>query len=288
MVFPELVLSGVAAGAVYGLVALGLVVVHSASNVVNFAQGSFAAVAVYVFIGVPTQLPLAIQIVLAVLAAGAVAGLVQVTVVSWASRFGPMNPVLATVAVVMIIDALIRQIWGARTLSFPHFLPEDVIMIGSLSVSVLRLSVIGVVIVTAVVFWLVMTKTSVGLVIRGTANNPRAAKLMGISPARISLTVWIVGGLLAGIAGILLGHLVTPRPEMGLSIVIMAFAGAVVGGFHSPIGALVGAVLLGVTESLSAYYIGSLFQDAVPLILLVLFLTFRPSGLLGGTAARAV
>lgn len=287
MVLPELLLGGVAAGAVYGLVALGLVVVHSSSNVVNFAQGSLSAIAAYVFIS-GSGMPLALAMVLAVATAAAVSGLMQATFVSWADRFGSMNALLVTIALLLVADSAIREIWGSRTLTFPRFLPETSFSIGSINVSHLDLTVIGVVLVTAVGFWLVMQRTSAGLVIRGTADNPRAATLMGISPKRVSLLVWIVGGALAGIAGLLLGHLITPRPEMGLAIVVKAFAGAVIGGFASPFGALAGAVLLGVTEALTAYYIGSLFQDAVPLVLIVLFLAFRPQGLVGGAAHRAV
>jgi branched-chain amino acid transport system permease protein len=287
VVLPELLLGGIAAGAVYGLVALGLVVVHSSSNVVNFAQGSLSAIAAYVFIA-GSGMPLALAMVLAVAAAAAVSGLMQATFVSWADRFGSMNALLVTIALLLVADSAIREIWGSRTLTFPRFLPDTSFAMGSVNVSLLDLTVIGVVLVTAVGFWLVMQRTSAGLVIRGTADNPRAATLMGISPKRVSLLVWIVGGALAGIAGLLLGHLITPRPEMGLAIVVKAFAGAVIGGFASPFGALTGAVLLGVTEALTAYYIGSLFQDAVPLVLIVLFLVFRPQGLVGGAAHRAV
>lgn len=287
MVLPELLLGGVAAGAVYGLVALGLVVVHSSSNVVNFSQGSLSAVAAYVFIAA-SGMPLVPAILLAVLVAAAVAGVMQATFVSWAHRFGSMNALLVTIALLLVADSLIREVWGSRTLTFPRFLPDRSFSVGSVNVSLLDLTVIGVVVVTAVAFWLVMQRTSAGLVIRGTADNPKAASLMGISPKKVSLMVWIVGGALAGIAGLLLGHLVTPRPEMGLAIVVKAFAGAVIGGFASPLAALAGAVLLGVTEALTAYYIGSLFQDAVPLVLIVLFLALRPQGLTRGAVQRAV
>ncbi|TQM69635.1 amino acid/amide ABC transporter membrane protein 1 (HAAT family) [Actinomadura hallensis] len=287
MVLPELLVGGVAAGAVYGLVALGLVVVHSSSNVVNFSQGSLSAIAAYVF-AAASGLPLLPAMALAVLVAAAVAGLMQATFVSWSGRFGPMNALLVTIALLLVADSMIREIWGSRTPTFPRFLPDESFSAASVNISVLDLAVIGVVIVTAVLFWLVMQRTSVGLVIRGTADNPRAASLMGISPRKVSLMVWIVGGALAGIAGLLLGHLVTPRPEMGLAIVVKAFAGAVIGGFASPLGAIAGSVLLGVTEALTAYYIGSLFQDAVPLVLIVLFLAFRPQGLVGAAVHRAV
>jgi branched-chain amino acid transport system permease protein len=281
MVLPELVLGGVAAGAVYGLVALGLVIIHSATNVVNFAQGSLSALAAYVFISA-ADLPTPVAVVLAVAAGAAVAALLQVTVVSWAQRFGSMHALLVTIAMLLVADWAIRRIWGSRTLTFPRFLPDRTIHVGSLSLSVLDLAVIGVVVVAAGVFWAVMNHTSAGLVIRGAADNPQAARLTGINPEKVALMVWVAGGALAGIAGLLLGHLVTPRPEMGLAIVVKAFAGAVIGGFASPLGAILGAVLLGVTEALAAFYIGSLFQDAVPLVLIVLFLAFRPSGLLGG------
>lgn len=287
MILPELLLAGIAAGAVYGLVALGLVVIHSSSNVVNFAQGSLLAVAVYVFIAT-SHLPLVLSMVISVVVAALVAGLMQATVVSWAGRFGVMHAVLVTIAVLLVADSMIREIWGVRTLTFPRFLPDTTFSAGSMTLSVLDMAVIGVVVVTATVFWLIMTRTSVGLVIRGTADNARAATFMGISPRKVSFVVWVVGGALAGIAGLLLGHLVTPRPEMGLTVVVKAFAGAVVGGFYSPIGALAGSVLLGVAEALSAYYIGSLFQDAVPLVFIVIFLTLRPQGLFRGVAQRAI
>lgn len=288
MIVLELIVGGIAAGAVYGLIALGLVVIHSSSNIVNFAQGSIAAIAAYVFIGAPSQMPLIAKILLVIVVAAVIAVLIQVTVVTWASRFEPMNAVLATVALLLITDSVIRYIWGPTTLTFPRFLPSHKVSVGPLDISVLSLTVIGVVVVTAALFWAVMQYTSVGLIIRGTADNPKAARLMGISPAKVAIAVWIVGGVLAAIAGLLLGHLVTLRPEMGLNVLIKAFAGAVVGGFHSPLGALSGAVLLGITEALTAYYIGSLFQDAIPLLLLILVLTLKPSGLFATQSKRAV
>ena len=285
----ELLVAGISIGAVYGIVALGLVVIHSATNIVNFAQGSIAAIAAYVYIGSHRpETPLALLILAAIVTGAVVSALVQVTIVTWAERIGEMNAVMATVALLLVTDGVIREIWGPTTLQFPRFLPEGIIPVGSVQVSRVYLSVFGVVVLAALLFWLLMRFTEIGLVIRGAADNPEASRLMGIEPRRVAATVWAVGGILAAIAGLMIGHLVAPRPEMALGILVKAFAGAVVGGFASPIGALIGAILLGVAEVASGYYIGSLFQDAIPLVLLVLFLVVRPSGLAGTPIQRAV
>lgn len=285
----ELIVAGVSIGAVYGIVALGLVVIHSATNIVNFAQGSIAAIGAYVYIGsFRPETPLVLLLMIALLVGAVTSALVQLTIVTWAERIGEMNAVMSTVALLLVTDGMIREIWGPTTLRFPRFLPEGVWTIGRVNVSIIYVSVLAVVLVAALIFWLLIRYTEVGLVIRGAADNPEASRLMGIEPRRVAVTVWAVGGLLAAVAGLMIGHLVAPRPEMALGILVKAFAGAVVGGFASPIGALVGAVLLGVAEVASGFYVGSLFQDAIPLVLLVVFLSFRPSGLAGRPIRRVV
>ncbi len=289
MILFDILIAGVSAGAVYGLVALGLVLTHSATNVVNFAQGSLAAVAVFVFISANDgRLPLPIAIAAALACAMALAALIHLLVIRWAQRLSEMNAVLATVALLLIFDGVIRQIWGTVTLSFPRFLPEGSLTLAGVSLSKIHLTVAAVAFATAAVLWAVIRFTRVGLVIRGAADNAEAARLMGFSPHRIAVVVWIIGGLLAAIAGLLLGHLLAPRPEMALGVLVKGFTGAVIGGFVSPMAALMGALTLGIAEGLTSYYVGSLVQDAVPLALLVLVLTLRPTGLARTTKTRSI
>lgn len=288
MDFWSVALPGLSAGAVYGLLAVGLVAVYTATRVINFFQGLLAALAVYVFValdgsGVSVALAVTITIVLIALVSGGA----QALVVARAEKHGELNAVLATVALMVIGAAAIRLIWGPRAPVFHEFLPSDSFEFAGSRVNTMHVIVVAVALAAAGLFAALMRYTSLGLRIRGAADNPVASQLGGSRPGVIAFSVWIASGALAAISGLLVGHLLSPSPEMAMGVLIKGFTAAAIGGFASPGLALTGALALGGIEGFVAYYLGTAVQDAVPLIVLLALLIVRPSGLARAKVVRA-
>jgi len=279
------VVGGITIGAVYALVGMGFVVIYVATKSLNFALGQVMMISallglfLHVSMGVPYALTFAIVVV-----AGGCIGLVIEQITYRPLRNAPATTIiLATAACGTIIQSIV-QIWDGQLLAyFPAAVSATPIKvhlgIALLFIAPSQIFIVGVLIFIAALLWFLIQGTKFGLATRAVAENRQAASLMGINTTAISVLAWVLGGVFAGLAGLLVAPLVLVTPSMGM-LANMAFVGAVLGGFESVAAAAAGGVVLGIVETLlGTYAVGSQYADVVVFGLFVAVLLFRPTGL---------
>jgi branched-chain amino acid transport system permease protein len=288
-VLGQLLVSSLTLGSIYALAALGFAIIYRATDVVNFAQGELmmlgAMIALVLFRDM--HLPYALVILLSVAMCMAIAfGIEQIA-------FRPLlgaphiTVLLATVAVGQIIRSGVRAFHGDDLGIFPPVVDMEPITMMGIRFTALNLLVLASTSVTLVLFVLLFNRTRMGWAMRATAQNPRAAAIVGIDVPGVFSRTWVIAGGMAAIAGILLAPLIIVTPDMGV-IANKGFVAAIIGGFSSLPGAVVGGLLLGLVENLIGVYVTSAFKDVLVFVLLIIFLLVRPLGLFGRkTLSRA-
>ncbi len=280
--FIQYVITGLAVGSVYAIVALGFSLVFKATGVFNFAQGALMMFGAFIAWTATARWGLA-------LVPGIAVTLVLSAALGVAIHFVVIRPlmggtlltlVMATIALSLIITAMASIIWGSQQRLFPSPIPDHVLHLGGLRISTLDLIVIGVSGACMVVFGLFFRFTTLGLHMRATAENSEAAVLSGVNSTRVFVVTFAVAVMLASVGGILLANISLVSLSLG-DIGLLAFPAVVVGGLTSIPGAVVGGLLIGVIEQLSAAYISIESQDVIVYTLLLVVLLVRPWGLFG-------
>lgn len=288
--FLQLFVSGLALGAVYALVALGFVVIYRASQVFNFAQGEFLAFGAFMMVALKSAgLPWGLALAGSLIAAGLLGAVVERVVLR------PMvgRPVFVTIILTIFVGSLIRValvlIWGADPRGMPT--PWDTtaaVDVGGASLLYNSLASVGSAALALGVFFLVIRRTKLGVAMRATAADQEVALALGIPVGRIFGATWFMAGAFAALAGICLAMF--PRQvDSNLGFVALrAFPAVIVGGLDSAAGTVIAGVLLGVLEVLCEGYVnphlgvfGHNFHAVFPYVVMVLFLVFRPYGLMG-------
>lgn len=284
--FGQHLMSGLALGSVYALLALGLVLVYRATKVVSFVHGTIATLAVYIAYALRSfGLPIAF---LSALVGAFAAGMVTDRCVSKAQNRGHDAQMLVTIALFMVGDGLLAHVFGADVHAFEHLFSELIQnpLFASTPLSSADALTVGVAGLAAGLLAFLMRTTRTGLHIRALGDNPEAAALMGLPVARLRAVTWGLSAVLGAIAGLLLVPRLYLEPGMMFSPLLKAFAGAVLGGFGSFGGALLGALLLGVAEVLSGVYVSTDLQSSLPFLVLFVGLIVRPAGLMGRVQRR--
>ena len=280
--FAQVLFSGLALGSIYGLVALGFAVVFKATDVFNFAQGMFVvcgaffAVTAISLLGLP--FPLAVA---AIVGASALLGVViHVLLIQPLSGQPMLSVIMLTIALSIVLRAVIEIIYGpqGRTLATP--LPTGIFLVGNVRISQLHLIAAGVSWVCMAGFGAFFKFTSVGLLMRATADNHEAAVISGVNVNLMNRLAWAIGAMLAGIGGLFLGQLQIVSTELE-SIGLLALPAVVIGGMQSIPGAIIGGLLVGLIEQFAASYISPKSSDILIYVLLMLILMVRPWGLFG-------
>ena len=280
--FAQVLFSGLALGSIYGLVALGFTVVFKATDVFNFAQGMFVvcgaffAVTAISLLGLP--FPLAVA---ATIGAAALMGVViHVLLIQPLSGRPMLSVIMLTIALSIVLRALIEILYGpqGRTLATP--LPTGIFLIGDVRISQLHLIAAGVSWVCMAGFGAFFKFTSVGLLMRATADNHEAALVSGVNVNVMNRLAWAIGAALAGIGGLFLGQIQIVSTELE-SIGLLALPAVVIGGMQSIPGAIIGGLLVGLIEQFAGAYISPKSSDILIYVLLMLILMVRPWGLFG-------
>lgn len=278
--------SGLIVGSVYALLALAIVMIFKTSEVPNFAQGEVLMAAGYLalFLLVFQGLPLwaaAPATLIASFVAGALFRRGVLTQVARASG-SPVNLVIATLGLSYILKGLVRRTgFGDTPRSFPAVVSTESVMIGQASVTVLDIVIFATaILVMAAVFWM-FAYTKIGKAMRAVGMNPRAAQLVGVNLDRVHMLVWGVAGVISAVAALLISPKILMTADMG-AIVTLGFAAAIVGGFTSLPGAVVGGFLIGIVENYVGLFISSRAIVVAPFLVIMLVLIVRPQGLFGG------
>jgi branched-chain amino acid transport system permease protein len=287
--FFQYVIGGLAIGSIYGLVALGFVLIFKSTDVFNFAQGDLLMVGGYLaFTALATfSLPMIPAIVL-VLAAGAVIGVVlQVTV--FRSMIGRplLTVVMVTIALSLIVRSVVQILYGPQERTLPTTLPNDSLEILGLRVSTLDLLVMAVTAACVIAFALFFRKSKLGLQMRATAESVEASVLSGIDANRVFLVAFGIGTATAALGGVLMGNLQVVSPQLS-ALGLLAFPAAVIGGLTSIPGAVVGGLIIGVAQQLAVGYVSGQAANVVVYGILMAVLLIRPYGIFGHPTVERV
>jgi len=287
--FVQFLFSGLTVGATYALSALGFTLIYNASNIINFAQGEFIMLGgmLTVFF-VHSGLPLPIAVILAVIAPAAVGILVERFAIEPARGAGTVNLIIITIGASLVIRGVI-QIWlgkGAHILA--PFSGSEPIAIGGATLLPQSLWVLGVAAVMVAALWLFFRHTVVGKAMLATSYNHLAAQLVGISTQWVLRMSFALSAAMGAVAGILLTPITLTSYDVGIMLGLKGFVAAVVGGLGSGLGAVAGGLFVGLVEALAAGYISSAYKDAVPFVLILIFLFFVPRGLFGAKVTERV
>ena len=285
----QIALNSLALGSIYALTALGFVIIFRASDVVNFAQGEMMMLGAMVALLLYRDMHLSYSIafVLSIIICMVGGALVERIAFRPLMNAPHFTVLLSTVAIGQIIRSGVRIIFGQEVSSFPGVWSAEPISFMGLRTTALNLGIVAVTIITLLVFILVFSWTRIGWAMKATAQNKRGAAIVGISVSRTNAQVWAMAGGLAAIAGILLAPLIIITPDMGV-IGNKGFVAAILGGFTSLPGAVLGGFALALAENLIGVYLSSAFKDVIVFVLLILVLLVRPAGLLGRQIVKRV
>ncbi|HAN87327.1 MAG TPA: branched-chain amino acid ABC transporter permease [Firmicutes bacterium] len=288
--FWQQVASGLSAGCLYALAALGLVLIYRTMEIVNFAHGEMAMISTFVAytLLVRVGLPYVIAMLVA-LAFAFIFGMAIERVFLRPIQEGPLvSMMIMTLGLFMVFNGAAGWIWGFDPVSFPYAVRGRPVFIGDIIVTRDSLLVLAVTVIMAGALYIALRFTMAGIAIRATSQNPRAARLMGVPVPKVYSLTWGMSAVLGAVAGILIAPTTFLSPSMMAEVQIKAFTAAVLGGFSSLPGAVVGGLLLGVLENLVAGYISTQLKSTFAFALIVVVLLIRPSGIMGTTERRKV
>lgn len=295
MQFLQLVISGIAQGCIYGLIALGFVLIYKATETVNFAQGdlmmlgSFLGVFFMVVLGMPFWAAFLFTLV----------GMALLGMVIERALLRPLlgqaafTVVMLTIGIGYLARGLVTMIpgWGTETHSLPVPYSDEVLKFGSgqnaLILSMEHMVIIGVTAFLIVALFLFFRYTKLGIAMQATSQNQLAAFYMGIPVRRINMLVWGISAAVSACAGLLLAPITFVYVNMSF-IGFKAFPAAVIGGFGSIPGALVGGLVVGIIESLAGFYMAEGFKDIAAYVVMLVILVVKPTGLFGDKLKKKV
>jgi branched-chain amino acid transport system permease protein len=288
--FTQQLVSGLALGCVYGLIALGFVLIYKATEVVNFAQGDlmmlggFFAYTYIALLGVNYWS----GFLLAVLTMGIVGMITERFIVRPILGYPQFAIVMATIGLGFAMRSIVGMIWGTDDLKIETPFSSGVVRIGDLVLAYDKLSVIVATLVLCGVLYAFFNMTRLGTAMRATSENMLAAYYMGIPVKRVVSLIWAISAMVACAAGILLAPITFIHSNVGLALGLKAFPAAVLGGFGSIPGALVGGLIIGIAETMAGFYLPTGWKDVAPYLILLAVLLLKPEGLFGNIGKKKV
>lgn len=286
---PQLIVSGVAAGCLYALVAIGLVLIYKATDIVNFAQGESVTVGAYMgwLMVSEFQMPYLAAMLVVLVGSALVGVVVERVAYRPLIKSPPFTVILATLAIGLLITNIIRLIWQDTPRSIPGMLSAQPLEFAGVLITPERLGIMITVVIVVVLLMVFFRFSRLGRAMRATAQSQEAASLMGISVPGIFSKTWALGTAMGGIAGMLIAPLVGINTELG-GVLIPGFVAAIVGGFTSIPGAIVGGLMVGVLENLGGVFVSSSFKRVTSFVILIAVLMIKPSGLFGKPIRKMV
>jgi branched-chain amino acid transport system permease protein len=291
--FIQQVATGLSTGSVYAVLALAIVLIYQSTKVVNFAQGEmamFSTFIAWVWLGRFDYWPA----FLLALAASALLGAVLERFVLRPVESAPvLNSVIVTLGLFTILNSLALWHWGGVPKSFPtpDVFSGGPLSVGTITISRLNIGIFCMSLIIMALLFVFLNYTKLGLAMRASAENPAAARMVGINVGNMLSLGWALSAAVGAVAGMLLAPILSLQPSMMFGVIIFAFAAAVLGGLNSLPGAIIGGLTLGVVQNLAGTYVsphtGSI-DITVAFLLIVLVLVLRPTGLLGHREQRRV
>jgi branched-chain amino acid transport system permease protein len=278
----QFVAGGLTAGAIYALVGLGFSIVFNASGAINFAQGEFVMIGGMSAVALLAMgLPLPLAIVLALGVAMVVGLLLDKLAIEPARNAGTVNLIIITIGASLFLRGLAQLVWDKRIHALPAFSGEQPIQLLGATLLPQSLWVLGVTALAVAALTWFFGRTLFGKAMLASSYNPLAARLMGIQTRTVLLASFGLAALLGALAGVLTAPITFTSYDSGVMLGLKGFAATMLGGLGSFAGAVVGGLVLGLLESLSAGFVSSAYKDAIAFVVLLALLFFMPGGLLG-------
>lgn len=280
--FMQFLLSGITVGAVYALVALGFTIIYNASDVVNFAQGEFVMLGgMFTVFAFEAGLPLPLAALIAIIATAAIGVALNRLAIEPARGAPVVSLIIITIGASIFIRGVTQIAFDKQLHTFPAFSGDAPIGILGATILPQSLWVIAGALTVFVCLWLFFTKTLTGRAVLATANNRIAAQLVGINTKYIMTLSFALSAAIGALAGVLVTPITLTSYDIGISLALKGFAAAMLGGMGNPKGALVGGLLLGVLEAMTAGYISSQYKDAAAFVVILAVLLAMPQGIFG-------
>jgi branched-chain amino acid transport system permease protein len=289
--FAQQVASGLAIGAIFASLALALVLIYRATHVVNFAQGEMAMFATFIAWSLNNHMSYwpAFALTIAIAFLGGVA--VERIVIRPVEGASPLTIIMITIALFVILNGAAAWIWTPEQRLFPSPFAPDPVTVGGVVVGRDEIGIVGITLAAVLLLWAFFRFTKLGLALRAAAVGPEAARLLGVRVGWMLALGWGFAAALGAVSGMLVAPIVFLSPTMMQSILIFAFAAAVLGGIDSPVGAVVGGFAIGVFINLVQTYVDFVTPELelpVAFAVLIVVLVIRPGGLFGSAQRRRV
>jgi branched-chain amino acid transport system permease protein len=290
--FAQQVAAGIRSGAIYAGLALALVIIYRSTRVINFAQGEMATFTTFIcwsLMNHGLSFWAAFPIVLAIAFVGGVA--IERVLIQPVENASVLTIVIVTLGLALLLNGLMSVIWGGANRQFRGPFSTRTIDVGGVPISVQDIGIVAVSFALVALLGGFFRYTKLGLALRAAAVNPDSSRLVGVRVGWMLALGWGIAALLGAVAGMMVAPVVFLDPNMMQTILLYAFAAAVLGGLDSPIGAVVGGIVLGLTITLLERYVGfvgSTLKLPVALLLILVLLLLRPGGLFGRVAVRRV
>ena len=287
----QLLVAGLATGAIYALVAIGFTLLWQTSSTINFAQGEFVMLPAFFvligmsYFGLSFWPAVALGTIVSIITLGY---LFKRLVVDPMIRHGVLPLVIATIGLAILMKEAVREFYGADAQPFPPLSSDDNITVFGVAFALQSLVVLAISIAAVAALQLFLNGTRTGRCMQATAQNPTVARLLGIPVERMILYTFLINGALVALASILITPIYLAKFTNGEWLGLYAFIAAIIGGFNQVRGAIAGGLLLGVVDNFAAAYLSSQYRMALPLLILIVVILFRPQGLLGRVEERTV
>ena len=288
--FIQLLVSGLATGAIYALIAVGFTLLWQTSQTINFAQGEFVMLPAFFILvamnyGAPFWLACLVGIAVSIVVLGIA---FKYIVVDPMLKHGVLPLVISSIALALFLKEAVKDFYSSQAQPFPVLVEAADVHIFGAVISSQSLVVLAVAIATVIGMTFLLNKTRLGRMMQATAQNPTLARILGVPVRRMVLYTFLLNAVLCAIASILISPIYLAKFTNGETLGMAAFLAAIIGGFNQVRGAILGGVILGILDNLSAAYLSSQYRAAFPLIILIIVILVRPQGLLGRVEERTV
>jgi branched-subunit amino acid ABC-type transport system permease component len=277
------VIGGLAIGCIYSLIALGITIIIRATEILHFAQGELMMIGAMVGLSAlwMVDLPFLLVLIVGMVGGGTAAVFIELTVYRTLRtlRVPLINIIIATLGISLVLQNVARIVWGSEPLRYPPLFTTRGVDIGGYAVSPQLIWIVVLGFGMMALLQLFFSYTRLGIAMQAAAQDPEAAQLMGISVKKTTTYTFVVAGVMAGAAGVLLGSLFFASFNMGFLTGIKAFVAATLGGLGSLTGAMLGGLVFGLIETLSGVLISTAYKDAVGMVVLIAILLLAPSGI---------
>lgn len=280
--FVELVVSGLAIGAVYGLMAMSFAVIYKATGIINFAQGEMAMLTAYATWTLANAMGTgSLLTVLAAVILGAILGLTcERLIIRPMLGEPPLSVVLVTIGLAVVLRSIVTIVWGASPHKFELPGADNIVAVGAIGMRVSQISVILLLLTVSAGFWVFLRYSRFGVAMRAVASDEKTARLMGVSTAQVQAVAWASASGIAGLVGAFFAVIYGLTPTMA-ELGLKAFPATVLGGFDAILGSAVSGLIIGVIENLVGGYLPSAIKEIAGFVIILVVLMVRPFGLFG-------